>query len=177
MNVLEAIRKRRSVRKYLDRPIPAKLKQKLLEALRLAPSACNHQPWRFILVEDGARRREIAQLAYNQDWMAKAPLIVVGCGFPEAAYQRMGGHGNSVNVDLAIAIDHLTLAAAEEGLGTCWIGAFAEDAVKKALGVPENVRIVAMTPVGYPAHDDALRDADPARRKSADEIFTVDSWK
>ncbi len=176
MNVLDAIRTRRSVRSYAsDKPISAEVIQRMLEALRLAPSACNIQPWHFILVADATLRRELAQAANGQMWMADAPVTVVGCGFPEQAYQRMGGYGNSVDVDLAVALDHLTLAAVAEGLGTCWIGAFDEAKVKTLLGVPKQVKVVAMTPLGYPSSPE-LNHPAPEARKGQGEIFSLDRY-
>jgi len=150
MDVMQAIRTRRSVRSYDSRPIPDDVMQHLKDSLRLAPSACNYQPWRFILVTDPALKRALAKASMGQNFIAEAPLIVVGCGFSDRAYKHMGGYGNSIDVDLAIALDHLTLAAVAEGLGTCWIGAFYEEQVKKLLDIPADVKPVALTPVGYP---------------------------
>jgi len=176
MNVLDAIRTRRSVRSYAPhKSIPPEVMQRMLQALRLAPSACNIQPWHFILVADATLRRELARVANGQTWMAEAPVTVVGCGFPEQAYQRMGGCGNSVDVDLAIALDHLTLAAVAEGLGTCWIGAFDEAKVKELLDVPKQVKVVAMTPLGYPSSAE-LNHAAPGARKDEDQIFSLDRY-
>jgi nitroreductase len=172
MNVLDAIKNRRSVRSYSDKPIPADVMAKMKLALRDAPSACNLQPWRFILVSDEKLRGDVAHAALDQMWMAQAPLIVVACGFPEQAYKKMGGYGNSIDIDLAIAVDHLTLAAVAEGLGTCWIGAFSEEAVKKVLGIPENVKVVAMTPLGYPSEAKLIRPVEESRRKPNAEIFS-----
>ena len=125
---------------------------------------------------DDKLRRKVAAAANNQKWMADAPLIVVACGLAETAYKKMGGYGNSVDIDLAIAVDHLTLTAAAEGLGTCWIGAFEEQAVKDLLDVPKDVKIVAMTPVGYPAKPNAIHPLDQSHRKSPDEIFSVNCY-
>lgn len=137
MEVTEAIRTRRSVRAYATRPIPAEVMTRMQEALRLAPSACNIQPWRFILVTDPDVRQKLALAANGQKWMADAPAIIVGCGFPDQAYQRMGGHGNSVDIDVAIALDHLSLAAVADGLATCWIGRIQRDAGEDAAEHPE----------------------------------------
>jgi len=171
MNVLDAIRNRRSVRNYSPRPIPEPVMEKLCEALRLAPSACNYQPWRFIIVTDPEMRKKLALAAYRQHFIAEAPVIIVGVGFPAQAYKRMGGYGNSIDVDVAIALDHLTLAAVEEGLGTCWIGAFVEEEVKKLLNIPAEAKVVALTPLGYPASPDLIGPAPPSRRKPASEVF------
>jgi len=176
MNVLDAIRTRRSVRSYAAKPIPAEVMERIRQALRLAPSACNIQPWRFIFVTDAALRRDVAQAANGQKWMADAPVTVVGCGLAEQAYKKMGGHGNSVDVDVAIALDHLTLAAVAEGLGTCWIGAFDEAKVKGLLGIPKEVKVVAMTPLGYPSSADLNRPMEDGRRKGESEIFSLNRY-
>ena len=177
MSVLNAIRMRRSIREYLSKEIPADVKERLLESLRFAPSACNIQPWRFILIADAQRRRQVAEACKRQMWMADAPLIVAGCGIPLEAYRHMGGYGNSADVDVAIALDHLTLVAAEEGLGTCWIGAFDEKAVKRILSVPDDVRIIALTPVGYPAEKGALTTQMSKKRKEPLGIFPNERWR
>jgi len=171
MNVLEAIGMRRSVRAYASTPIPPDVLDRLRQALRFAPSACNLQPWRFIFVFDPQIRQRLAQAAQEQLFMADAPLIVVGCGLPQQAYQTMGGSGNSVDIDVAIALDHLTLAAAGEGLGTCWIGAFDEGAVKRLLHVPPQAKIVALMPVGYPSSAELLFAINESQRKSP-ELLT-----
>jgi len=119
MTVLEVITKRRSVRSYDPRPIPEDVMSRLCDALRFAPSACNYQPWRFVLVTDPKLKEQLVDAARGQKFIAEAPVVVVGVGFPGEAYKKMGGEGNSVEIDIAIALDHLMLAAAEEGLGTC----------------------------------------------------------
>lgn len=177
MDVFDAIRTRRSVRAYSSQPIPAGIIYRLAEVLRSAPSACNYQPWHFVWVQDAETRKWVAKAANDKQWLAQAPIIVVACGMPEKAYQRMGGYGNSVDIDLAIAVDHLTLAAAAEGLGTCWIGAFNEAAVKQLLGVPAGVKIVAMTPLGYPASADLLRPVRDDERRALSEIVSTDRYE
>lgn len=176
MDVLIAIKTRRSVRSYAARPIPSAKLERLRYALRYAPSACNLQPWRFVFVTDVALRQQLARAACDQLWLAEAPLIVVGCGHPREAYQHMGGYGNSVDMDVAIALDHLTLAAVSAGLGTCWIGAFDEARVKKLLSVPKAVKVVALTPVGYPASPDSITPLAEDDRKPAGEIFAENDY-
>ncbi len=176
MNVMEAIVNRRSVRKYSNKPIPTEVLARMRQALRYAPSACNNQPWHFILVADAKLRQDVAAAANGQEWIAEAPLIVVACGLPQQAYKRIGGYGNSVDIDLAIALDHLTLAAVAEGLGTCWIGAFGEERVKALLGVPAAVKVVTMTPLGYPGEAGLIRAVEDNRRKNEAEIFSVDRF-
>jgi nitroreductase len=176
MDVFEAIKIRRSVRSYSSKPIPEPVLERMRQVLRAAPSACNLQPWHFIFVTDPKLRAQVAQACRDQKWMAEAPVIVVACGFPDRAYKKMGGYGNSVDVDLAIALDHLTLGAVAEGLGTCWIGAFHEDGVKQLLGIPAAVKVVALTPLGYPASPDLIRPDDPSRRKTPGEIFSLNQF-
>ena len=176
MNVLDAIRKRRSVRSYSPQSIPDQALERMRQALRSAPSACNLQPWQFIFVTDAQLRQAVARAAHGQAWMADAPVTVVACGLPGQAYKHMGGYGNSVDVDVAIAVDHLTLAAVEEGLGTCWIGAFDEKAVKKLLDVPADVKVIAMTPLGYPSSPGLNHPLEENRRKPPEEIFSLDRY-
>jgi nitroreductase len=176
MNVLEAIRMRRSVRSYANRPLPEQVMQRMREALRSAPSACNIQPWHFVFVTDENLRRQLGGAANGQYWIAEAPVIVVGCGLPKQAYPRMGGSGSSVDIDVAIALDHLMLAAAGEGLGTCWIGAFVEAEVKRLVGVPRTAKVVAMTPLGYPATEGLMHPLIESQRKPPAEIFSVNRY-
>ena len=177
LSVTEAIQTRRSVREYDARPIADDVMGRMKDALRLAPSACNNQPWRFVLVAEDALKRQLAEAARNQSFIAEVPVIVVGVGLPGAAYKTMGGYGNSVDVDVAIALDHLTLAAAAEGLGTCWIGAFDEAAVKRLINAPSDSKIVALTPLGYPARPELLGPAAPGRRKSESEVFVRERFE
>ena len=176
MEVLQAIKNRRSVRAYDARPIAPESYQRLKSALRYAPSACNFQPWRFILVEDAELRTQVAQACRGQMWMAEAPVIVVACGFAQEAYQKMGGYGNSVDIDIGIALDHLSLAAVSEGLGTCWIGAFHEPQVKELLSIPPEAKVVALMPVGYPASAALNHPVQETKRKKAEDVFRVDGY-
>ncbi len=176
MNVMDAIQTRRSVRAYDGRPVPEDVMAHMKDALRFAPSACNYQPWKFVMVRDTALKQALADAANGQHFIAEAPVIVVGVGFPDRAYQRMGGYGNSVDVDLAIALDHLALAAAAEGLGTCWIGAFDEAKVKVLLNIPADAKVVAMTPLGYPAQRDLIHPIEAGKRKPAEEIFANEKF-
>ena len=112
----------------------------------------------------------------GQMWMADAPVTVVACGFPRLAYPRMGGRYSSLDIDLAIALDHLTLAAVEDGLGTCWIGAFFEEQVKSLLAVPEDARVLAVMPLGYPASSGLIREIMVNDRKPETEIFSANGF-
>ena len=167
MELMEAIRKRISVRKFKPDPVPEDAIKYVLEAARLAPSWANSQCWHFIVVTDQSAKERIAQA--GNKWIAEAPVIVVACADP--AKPGTKGDQPYYLLDIGIAMEHLMLAATEKGLGTCWIGWFKEEIVKKALGVPDNIRVVASTPLGYPA------EVPPSRsRKSLDEIVSYNRF-
>ena len=147
MNVHEAIRARFSVRDYLPTPIPDEQLLRVLEAARLAPSSSNRQDWRFIVVRDDDRRRRLATAAYNQMWIAEAPVIIAAVGTDPQSIMTCGMPRYSV--DVSIAITHMMLAAVEEGLGTCWIGMFSQEKVKEILGVVNDCMVVTILPLGY----------------------------
>ena len=146
---LDLAEKRRSVRAYKPDDVPEELLQTVLEAGRLAPSACNKQPWRFIVVRSETGRRALGA-AYAREWFWKAPLVIAVCILPKEAWTRSHDGKNYAMADGALAMDHLQLAAAELGLGTCWIGAFDPAAAREILGLPDGVEIVGMTPLGFP---------------------------
>jgi nitroreductase len=171
MEFYDVIKKRKSIRKYKPDPVPKDVLDRILEAGRIAPSAKNIQPWRFIVVKDKETKKRVAQACRGQNWMADADVILVACILNDIAWGRMGGYMSSGPVDLAIAVDHMILAAANEGLGTCWIGAFVEADVKKILNVPEKVTVIALTPIGYPAEE-----AKDRGRKPESEIFSYDKF-
>jgi len=178
MDVLEAIFNRRSVRAYKPDPIPENVMQKLLQVLRAAPSAANKQPWKFIVVADKELRQKLVTDCRGQKFLAQVPVVIIGCGIPELAWKGMGGDSgkDAVDVDLAIAIDHLTLAAVSFGLGTCWIGAFKEELVKKTLNIPDKYRIVALTPLGYPESPDMNHPLDESKRKPLNKIIVKEKF-
>ena len=146
---LDLAEKRRSVRAYKPDEVPEELLQTVLEAGRLAPSACNKQPWRFIVVRSETVRRALGA-AYAREWFWKAPLVIAVCILPKEAWTRSHDGKNYAMADGALAMDHLQLAAAELGLGTCWIAAFDPAAAREILGLPDGVDIVGMTPLGFP---------------------------
>lgn len=169
MDFQKTIRERRSVRKYTSMPVEEEKLNRILETARLAPSACNNQPWHFIVVKEEQKRKTLGK-AYNNDWFYNAPVIICACGEPSKNWVRRDGK-NYNDVDVTIAMDHLILAAAAEGLGTCWIGAFDPKLVKEALNLPEGIEPVAMTPLGYPADTPKTKS-----RKSLEEIVHWEKW-
>ncbi|MFH0939112.1 MAG: nitroreductase family protein [Planctomycetota bacterium] len=169
MNVMEAIRQRYSVRAYQDRDVePAKL-EILFEAARLAPSASNRQEWRFVVVRDKIARKALQVAGNNQEFISKAPVVLACCAETDRHVMRCGL--TCYPIDVAIAIDHITLAAVELGLGTCWIGAFDAAAVRRILRIPETVEVVELLTVGYPA--DQLRSK---KRLGLTEIVKYDTY-
>jgi len=172
LDFYKAVQNRVSTRKYKDRAVPDEVLEKILNAARLAPSGKNGQPWRFIVVRSGETRKKLVKACKGQKFIEEAPVTIVACGYEKYAYQKMGGYWNSLPVDIGISLEHLILAAEVEGLGTCWIGAFMEDEVRKILEVPDEVKIVALTPLGYPDQDRSF-----SGRKNMDEIVMHEKWQ
>ena len=150
MNVYEAIKTRKSVRAFEDRDVPEDVLMRLIDAARLAPSASNRQETRFVVVRDPETRRKLADAARNQKFVGEAPVVLACCA--EGDEHKMSCGQLCYPIDVAIAMDHLTLCAVAEGLGTCWIGAFDEALVKGILGIPPDVRVVELMPIGYPTN-------------------------
>ncbi len=169
--LMELIEKRRSIRSYKDQEIEEDKLKYVLQAFRKAPSAKNLQPWKLVVIKNKKVIKDLAIACNNQTFMEEAPVIITACAKEEEAYGTMGGYMNSYPIDIAIALEHLILAATEKGLGTCWIGAFKEQLVKDILGVPEEVKVVALTPLGYPAGEGSIRG-----RKPLTEIISYDKY-
>jgi len=170
MDVFEAIKTRRSIREYQEREVEEEKLQKVLEAGRLAPSAKNIQEWRFVVVRDKETREKLARAARNQAFVAQAPVSIVGCAI--ITDYRMTCGQRAYPIDLAIAVDHMTLVAVEEGLGTCWIGSFFEDQVKEILGIPEEVRVVTLLILGYSSFQPSAKPRLPKER-----IISYERWE
>ncbi len=170
MELKEAIEKRQSVRSYEDKPVPEEKLRRVLEAARLSPSASNMQPRKFVVVRGRKRREELARAASGQAFVGEAPVVIAAvttepesimtCGVPRYA------------VDVAIAVDHMTLAAVDEGLGTCWIGSFSQEKVREILGIPDRYRVVALLPLGFPRRESAAKQRKPLDRIACYETFT-----
>lgn len=161
MSILNIIRDRRSIRKYKPDTILEDVFTRVMEAARLAPSGKNLQPWKFIIVTDPELKDKLAEASRRQLFIAQAPMIIVACGYPEQSYQYQGNYMQSWSIDVTCALDHLMLQAQEEGLGTCWIGAFEEKDVIRILDIPKGVKVLALTPLGYPAHSSQDRGRKP----------------
>jgi len=169
MNVMEAIRARRSIRGYEVRPVEPEKLETVLEAGRQAPSARNMQDWRFVVVQNAETRQKLMEAAKGQAFVGEAPVVIAACGtMPD--YVMSCGQAASP-IDVSIAMTDMTLAAVELGLGTCWIGAFDEQKVKDILAIPDDVRVIILMPLGYPKN---IPDARP--RKPMNEIVCHEQW-
>ncbi len=155
MELYEAINERRSVRHFLDKDVEEGKILRILEAAIKAPSAGNLQPWEFVLVKEEKNKRDLANAALYQTFIYEAPAVIVVCADRERSASRYGFRGTELYCiqDTAAATMNLMLAAVAEGLGTCWVGAFHEEEVRKVINAPKNVRPVAIVPVGYPSRD------------------------
>lgn len=170
MDVSTAIRSRRSIRAYDPREVEEDKLIRVLDAGRLSPSASNRQERRFIVVKDAEKRQQLSEAAKNQKFVVQAPVVIAACSVEQDYVMACGQPAYSI--DTAIAVDHMTLQAVEEGLGTCWIGAFYENKVKEILNIPANIRVVALLPLGYPSIIPR-----PTPRKSLDEIVMQEQWR
>ncbi len=148
MDFYETIKIRRSIRAYKKDPVEEDKLGRIINAARLAPTAANRQPFSLIVVKNEQVKYKLKN-AYSQEWFYTAPVIICACASSENAWKRNDGKGY-VDVDVAIAMDHLILAAAAEGLGTCWIAAFKPEVVKEALNIPDSLEPLILTPIGYP---------------------------
>jgi nitroreductase len=172
MDFYEVITTRRSIRKYSSKPISDEVLNRVLDAVRIAPSGSNRQPWKFIIVKDKQVKDTLALNCNKQQFIADAPLAIVACGY-DVQYNRGGYMGAMTMImDVSIAFTHLILAARAEGLGTCWIGAFDNKALKQLLKLPDEWNVVAVTPLGYPNEP----FAEPKSRKPIPEITSVDQF-
>ena len=169
MDMLEAIRSRHSVRGYKPDQVSDELLGQVLEAARLAPTAANRQPFRVIVVHVKGREEELARV-YGRAWLVQAPLVLAVVAVPGEAWRRMDDKPYD-EVDATIAMDHMVLAATALGLGTCWIAAFDPAAARDVLGLPDDVELVAITPLGYP--DKASANTG---RKPLEEIVRYERW-
>ena len=171
MDIMEAIKRRCSVRSYQDRAVEEEKIEKILEAARLAPSASNRQEWRFIVVQDKNNRERLMKAAKNQAFVGQAPVVIACCAQTDSHVMTCGQL--CYPIDVAIAIEHMALKATEEGLGTCWVGAFYEDQAKEILGIPKNIRVVELLTLGYPTS----ASQTSKNRLRLEEIVMYERWR
>ncbi len=170
MDIYDAIKNRKSVRSFQDEPVDPELIKKILNAARLAPSARNKQEWRFVTVTQDEKKALLAHDASRQSFLESAPVILACCAV-EADQTMTCGQPRAV-IDTAIAIDHITLAAAAEGLGTCWIGSFNPEKVKEILDIPRDIAVIELLALGHPKNP----EASLKKRKPLEEILFWETW-
>ncbi len=163
MNVYEAIKQRRSVRAYLEKSVPEDVLNRILDAARLSPSASNLQSRKFIVVTDSDIRKKLSVAASGQHFVAEAPVVIAAVGLNPTKIMACGIPADPI--DVAIAVDHITLAAVEEGLGTCWVGAFSQEKVCEILNIPQPYKVIELLTLGYPS--------DRPRPKSRKELKEI----
>jgi nitroreductase len=176
MTFIELARKRCSIRKYRDIPVEEEKLTMVLEAGRIAPSAVNYQPWYFIVVREEELKQRIFS-TYGRKWIRQAPVVLVICGDHSRSWRRADGKDHC-DIDVAIAVDHMTLAAAELDLGTCWVCKFNAMQCHEILKLPDHVEPVALLPLGYPAKDREQKDTERhLKRKTMEEIVHWDGFR
>ena len=169
MAVLDAIRRRYSCRAYQDKSIEQDKLESILEAARLAPSAKNTQDWRFVVVTDRDTKSRVAGTTNRPEVFEKAGVIIAACSNSDEVMRC----GQAIGpIDVAIALEHICLQAADLGLGTCWIGSFDSDKVRQILAIPEDIAIIELMALGYPA----ASKPEP-KREPMEKIVCYDTWK
>ncbi|HYX08984.1 MAG TPA: nitroreductase family protein [Bacteroidales bacterium] len=169
MQFEELAKQRYSSRHYQPRPIEREKLKKVLEAARVAPSAANKQPWKFYVFEGHESVLCIAE-AYHREWLKDAPIVIVACADHEKSWKRASDGKDHADIDVAIAVDHMTLQATDLGLATCWICNFDPEKCRQILNLPENIEPVVILPLVYPS-DQADINRHEKQRKSAKDII------
>jgi len=169
MNFLDLVRNRYSVRAYKPIEVEQEKIDQILEVMSLAPTAANQQPFRIILIHTAGKETELRRI-YNNDWFVQAPIIICACGLDQESWFRDDGRPTT-EIDVAIVMDHITLAAASLGLGTCWIGAFNPAEARRILRIPEFASPVLFTPLGYPADQPKVKE-----RKPISDLVKYEHW-
>ena len=169
MEFEKLIAARYSVRAYKAREIPDAVLARVLEAGRLAPTAANRQAFRILVIHTAGREEQLKRI-YRRDWFVQAPVVIAVCALTDRCWVRADGK-SYCEVDAAIVMDHLILAAADQGLGSCWIGAFDPLAARKILGLPESVQPVAFTPLGY-----ASDSPGEKKRRPLEDLVRFENW-
>ena len=164
MNLLDLVKARYSVRSYTDQTIEKEKLDYIMECVRLAPSAVNFQPWKFYIIESAEAKSKLCQ-CYTREWFASAPLSIMAYADHTQSWKRRHEGKDHADVDISIAVEHLCLAATEQGLGTCWVCAFDATLCTSLFSLPDHIEPIALIPIGYPADE-----AKEKSRKSMKEI-------
>ena len=174
MNILAIAQKRCSIRSYSNQPIEEEKLAYVLETARLAPSAVNYQPWYFIVIRESEGCENI-RACYPREWFKSAPAYILICGDHAQSWKRAADGKDHMDIDVAIATEHLCLAAAEQGLGTCWVCNFDIERCKTAFNIPDEIEPVVILSIGYPS-DSNLFEQTPKKRKPIDEVILKESF-
>ena len=169
MNIQEFIKlaqERSSIRKYSNKEVSCEVINQIIESARIAPSAVNFQPWKFLIIK-GEKSKQIVRESYKREWFATAPLYIIACGNHQEAWHRSFDGKDHTDIDIAIAVEHICLSATSAGLGTCWVCNFDATKLKTDLSLPEVLEPLAIIPLGYPEGDGDVR---PKKRKTTEEI-------
>ena len=168
MNLLTIISKRRSVREFTKDEIEQDKIDYIMECARLAPSAVNLQPWKFIIVKSD-EKKELLHQCYHREWFVHAPLYIIALEDTTQSWKRSSDSKDHGEIDVTIAVEHIVLAAEEKGLGTCWVCNFKVDLCKELFNLPENLVPIAIIPIGYPAKE----QEEVSNRKAMQEIIEI----
>lgn len=174
MSFVDLAKKRCSVRKFVEKEVTKEILLEVMEAARIAPSAKNMQPWHFIIATDKHLIKKIST-CYTREWLQNAPAIIVAIGKHSNAWVRDDGKRHT-DIDLSIAIDHITLQAVDMGLGTCWICWFDVEKCKQLFDLQENEEPIALIPIGYPAQE-CNKNRHKTARKQLSEIISFNKYK
>ena len=166
MKFIDLVKARNSVRSYESRPVEREKLNYILECVRLAPSAVNLQPWKFFVITEKKKLDEI-KTAYHREWINSAPCIIVACANHDESWHRRADDKDHADIDIAIAVEHLCLAAAEEGLGTCWVCNFDPETCRQVLKLPNNMEPEVVIPIGYATE----KDSAEKKRKDIEEFI------
>ena len=173
MDLLNIVKLRKSERNFSNKKVHRELLLEILEAGRLAPSACNNQPWKFIVVDEPDILQKLHK-AYPRDWFATAQCVIVFCGNSDEAWVRPLDGKNHRDIDVSIAVTHISLMATSKGLGTCWVCNFNPEIVREMLQLPKNLEPVVLLPIGYTIEEIVIEEK---KRKSAEEVVSYTSIK
>lgn len=167
--LIQAIKDRFSVRNFKDKPVEQEKLDEILEAARMAPSSCNTQPWKFVVIRDPEKRQQLTGACKGKQWVADAPVTIAICANNTDYVMTCGQL--AYTIDASLAGEHICLQATELGLGTCWIGAFFHDKMAKIINLPEDHKIVGLLPLGYPDVEKGSRNLKPK-----EEVIVWDSF-
>lgn len=170
MEFMKLIEMRYSVRAYRPDPVPEEALNRVLGAMGIAPTAANRQPFQAIVIHTEGRKEELLRI-YGKEWFVQGPLVIGICAVHSEAWTRSFDKKRHSDVDAAIAMDHLILAATDAGLGSCWVANFDPKAAQEILGLPAGIEPVCFTPLGYPADN-----AGPKKRKPLNTLVKYERW-